>query len=153
MKDGAYLYLHLIIKSPIISWRRSVLEELGHVLATKQAHYTAVHCSWSCDLIQHVTFISCIMITELDSNGCANYLLYYRPRISEGFLDNDGSWKDATESCANTQCVQMNSYLLNGNLTAEHTKGLCLSGLVSPPWWIKQESEFLWDKPQDASVR
>lgn len=100
-----------------------------------------------------MTFISCAVKTEPDSNDCAHCLLYYRLRTLEGLPDDGGSCKDATVGCANTQCAGANFHLVNGNLTAEQTKELFLSGLPSPPGQTKQENEFLWDNPQDAALR
>lgn len=106
----------------------------------------------------HLTIIPRTGLVSLRSNpACDGHsltqrmvrtILYYRRRTSEVFPDNGGSGKDSTAGCANSQCVQANFGVVNRNLTAKQTYGLCLSALPLLPLQTIQESEFLWDSPQ-----
>lgn len=147
------LCLHIIIKFPIVWWKESVLPEVANVLTNTRTCLAIMLCVWSCwNLTRLETFIGCTIKTERDSNDSAQCLLY-RLRTLEGSPDNSGSWKDATAGCARPHCTQANFCLVNGNLTAEQTKELCLSDLPSLSWQTKRESKFLWGSPQDVSLR
>lgn len=99
--------LHFIITFPIVWWRESALQEVAKVPTSTRTHLT---------IIPRTCLVSMRFNSACDRHSLIERMVptifYYRLRTSEVFPDNDGSGKDTTAGCANTQYVQASFWWL-----------------------------------------